>query len=602
MKNRELQRYKNIGKNLVTNPYHIITFLSVVALAFLILVPLWEILSTTFVWTQRDLRLSDDAIPGKFTFFHWIRMFASNISRTMLYTPLRNSMIIGISVSVISILMGSLFAWLFTRTDIPLKKTFSFLLMVPYILPSWYLSMAWLTIFKNDRSGGTLGFLQAIFKVNPPDWLAYGMLPIIITLSLHYYAYTFLLVSSALSSVGGDLEEMAEIKGARRFTILRKITLPLILPAILSSFILTFSKAIGTFGVPAFLGLRVRFYTLSTMLYSSIRSRQTVEGYILSIVLIILAMITVFMNQQMIGKRKSYATISGKATRKNLVPLGKWKAPILVILVLFVAFAVILPTGILVVNTFMMNGGVYSLDNFTLHYWIGRSNPAIAEGHSGILRNPQVLTGLKNTVILVLSSSLIATLIGIIFGYIISRGRNTLSGKLIEQVSFLPYLIPSIAFGAIYLSMFSKSHWIIPSLYGTMTLLVLVSTVKYLPFSTRAGTSTMMQISMELEEAAQVKGAGFITRFRKILIPLSKRGFMSGFLLIFISAMKELDLIVLLATPSTNTLSSLTYTYQELGYDQFSGAVITIIMVITIVVYLLSEKLAHADLTQGIGG
>ena len=192
--------------------------------------------------------------------------------------------------------------------------------MVPYILPSWYLSMAWLTIFKNNRSGGTLGFLQAIFNINPPDWLAYGMLPIIITLSLHYYAYTFLLVSSALSSLGGDLEEIAEIKGAKRLTIFRKITLPLILPAVLSSFILTFSKAIGTFGVPAFLGLRVRFYTVSTMLYSSIRSRQTVEGYILSLVLILLAVVSIFMNQWMIGKRKSYATISGKATRKIWFP------------------------------------------------------------------------------------------------------------------------------------------------------------------------------------------------------------------------------------------------------------------------------------------
>ncbi len=602
MPNNKIKRFGNITKNTICNPYNIVTFISVIALFLLIIVPLWEIVSSTFVWTQSDMRLTREANPGHFTFFHWIRMFASNISESMLYVPLRNSLIIGICVSILSIFLGCLFAWLFTRTDIPMKKTFSFLMMVPYILPSWYLSMAWLTIFKNSRSGGSLGFLQALFHIEPPNWLAYGMIPIIITLSLHYYAYTFLLVSSALTSVGGDLEEMAEIKGAKRITILRKITIPLVLPAILSSFILTFSKAIGTFGVPAFLGLRMRFYTLSTMLYSSIRSRQTVEGYILSIVLILLAMVTIFMNQQMIGKRKSFATISGKATRKNLVSLGKWKIPVMIVLSIFIIFAVLLPTGILVLNTFMRVDGVYTFENLTTHYWVGRSNPAIAEGEAGVLRNPQIISGLKNTIILVISSSLIATLVGILFGYIISRGRNKLSGKLIEQVSFLPYLIPSIAFGAIYLSMFSRPHWCIPSLYGTMGLLILICSVKYLPFSTRAGTSTMMQISTELEEAAQIKGAGFITRFRKVLIPLAKGGFMSGFLLIFISAMKELDLIVLLVTPRTSTLSSLTYTYQELGFDQFSGAVITIIMVITILVYLLSEKLSNADLSQGIGG
>jgi iron(III) transport system permease protein len=589
-------------RHVATNPYNIITFIAIVALGFLILVPLWEILRTTFVWTVRDFRLTDEAKPGTFTLFHWMRIFKSNISKTIFYIPLRNSLFIGIAVSAISITLGSVFAYIITRTDLPRKKLFSFLLLVPYILPSWYISMAWLVIFKNERSGGRPGFLQAVFSYNSPNWLAYGFIPVVITLSLHYFAYTFLLVSSALNSIGGDLEEMAEIKGASRLTILRRITLPLVLPSLLSSFILTFSKAIGTFGVPAFLGLRVRFYTLSTMLYSSIRSRQTVEGYILSIVLIILAMLTVFMNQKMIGSRKSFTTISGKATRKNLVSLGRWKPLVIACLVIFIVFAVLFPTGILILNTFTMQEGSYSLDNLTMHFWVGESNPAIAAGESGIFRNPQIIKGFFNTMKLVVTSSLAATIIGIMFGYLISRGRSRLSGKLIEQVSFLPYLIPSIAFGAIYLSMFSRQHLFIPSLYGTMTLMILICVVKYLPFSTRAGTSTMMQINVELEEAAYVKGAGFVARFTKILIPLSKRGFLSGFLLIFISAMKELDLIVLLSTPATSTLSSLTYTYQELGFYQFSSAVITVIMILTIAFYLLSEKLAHADLSQGIGG
>lgn len=304
----------------------------------------------------------------------------------------------------------------------------------------------------------------------------------------------------------------------------------------------------------------------------------------------------------MLGKRKSFTTISGKASRKNLVTLGTWKPLILTLLIVFIVLAVLFPTGILILNTFTLQDGVYSLDNLTMHFWLGASNPEIAAGEPGVFRNPQMIRGFLNTMQLVLTSSIAATLIGILFGYIISRGRSKFSGKLVEQVSFLPYLIPSIAFGAIYLSMFSKRNLFIPSLYGTMTLMILISIVKYLPFATRAGTSTMMQINQELEEAGLVKGAGFFARFKKILIPLSKRGFMSGFLLIFISAMKELDLLVLLSTPSTSTLSSLTYTYQELGFEQFSSAVITIIMIITVAVYLASEKLAHADLSQGIGG
>ena len=126
MDKKELKRCWNIGRNLVANPYSIITIVSLLLLFVLILVPFWEILSATFVWTRSDLRLTDQAVPGKLTLFHWARMFASNISKNMTYIPLKNTLIIGIAVSVISILMGSLFAWLFTRTDLPFKKTLSF--------------------------------------------------------------------------------------------------------------------------------------------------------------------------------------------------------------------------------------------------------------------------------------------------------------------------------------------------------------------------------------------------------------------------------------------------------------------------------------------
>lgn len=584
------------------NGYNVITFISVVILGYLVIVPLAQMVLATVQWSKSDLRLSPEASPGAFTLFHWIRTFASEISASTLYKPLVNSLIIGFSVSAVSIALGCALAYVFTRTDFPFKKLLSFLVMIPYILPSWYLSTTWLTIFKNDRIGGAPGFIQSLFGVNPPNWLAYGLFPIIITMSIHYYAYTFLLVSSALSSIGGDLEEMARIKGASRFTVLRRITLPLIRPALMSSFILTFSRAIGTFGIPAMLGLKVRFYTVSTMLYSSIRSRQAVSGYILSIVLIVLAVGTIIVNQVMLGKRRSYTTISGKATRKNLAALGKWKVPANILIWLFVALVVIVPILILITSTFMLKDGVYSLSNFTTHYWTGASTPEIASGEAGVLRNASLLTGLQNTLVLVVSSSMLATVIGILFGYIISRGRGRLSGRLVEQVSFLPYLIPSIALGAIYLSMFAAPRGVIPALYGTMTLLIVISVVKYLPFSTRAGTSTMMQISTELEEAAQVKGAGLIRRFTRILLPLSKKGFMSGFLLIFISAMKELDLLVLLTTPSTATLTALTYSYSDLGFDQLSNVVILIIMALTMAIYLLSEKLAKADISQGIGG
>lgn len=594
--------YKNTFVSFFTNPYKLISMITLMLLACLIIMPLWEILTTTFKWRQIDLREVKDAVPGEFTLYHWKNLLSSNISQSLFYKPMANTLLISITVSFFAISLGSIMAWLIVRTDLPCKKLFTFLIIMPYMLPSWYKAMAWLAVFKNDRIGGSQGLLNYIFNITTPDWLAYGFVPIVLILSIHYYAFTFLLMSSALSSVGGDLEEMAEIAGANRFTILKKITLPIVLPAILSSIILTFSKVIGTFGVPAFLGLKVNYYTISTMLYSSMRNRQTVQAYILSIFLILIAALTVYINQRAIGKRKSYTTIGGKGTRRNLFELGKMKNPVVIILSTFLVLAGIMPLILMILQTFMLKVGEFSLSNFTTHFWIGQSIPIIGEGEPGILKNPAIWSSIKNTFKLVISSSVIATFVGLILGYIISRGRKKLSGRIIDQLSFTPYLIPSIAFGAIYLSMFSQPRFIMPALYGTLALLILISVVKYLPFAARAGTSNMIQIGTELEEAAAIEGASFMKRFLRIMLPLSKQGFLSGFLLIFISAMKELDLIVLLATPSTTTLTALTYAYSDTGFRQYGDAMTTIIVITIIVVYLLSTKIGKADMSKGIGG
>nr|WP_284703697.1 iron ABC transporter permease [Clostridium swellfunianum] len=559
-------------------------------------------ISTTVKWQPQDAKTVKGAVAGALTLNYWKTTLGSMISKNLFYKPLLNSIIIASLVSIFSIILGGTLAWLLTRTDLPCKKVLAFLTVVPYMLPSWSKAMAWTVVFKNNRIGGYPGFFQSVFKVSPPDWFSYGPVPIIITLTLHYYVFTYLLMSSALHSIGGDLEEMAEITGASRFTILRKITFPIVLPAIMSSFILTFSKAIGAFGVPAFLGLKVNYYTLSTMIYSSIRNRNTVRAYVLGIVLILVACLTVYLNQRAIGRRKSYTTIGGKGTRKNLVPLRKWKLPILITLFAFIFVAVILPLAVMVVQSFMLKDGVYSLKNFTTHFWIGSPTPGIADGEAGVFKNKLLWSSILNTLKLVLVVSVTATLIGLILGYIVSRGRKKLSGRIIDQLSFTPYIIPSIAFGAIYLSMFSKPKLFLPTLYGTFGILVLISVVKYLPFSVRSGTSNMLQIGYELEEAAIIEGSSWIKRFRKIMLPLSKKGLLSGFLLIFISAMKELDLLVLLVTPKTGTLTTLTYSYAESGFQQFSNVIMTLIVFIIIVVYYISLKIGDADITSGIGG
>ena len=200
---------------------------------------------------------------------------------------------------------------------------------------------------------------------------------------------------------------------------------------------------------------------------------------------------------------------------------------------------------------------------------------------------------------------------GQMLGYINSRGRRLRSGKLVEQLVFIPYLIPSIAFGAMYLAMFATPTKVnvfglditlIPSLYGTFTILVLVSIVKHLPFASRAGTSNMLQISTELEEAGQLAGAGFVTRFMRIVFPLAKNGFMSGLMLILISIMKELDLIMILMTPSQATLPYMAYTYSTGGFQQPASAVAIVMFVMVFFFHWIANKFFDADIAGGLGG
>ena len=601
------RRLKNQIQAVVTNPDNIIVLIAVVLLVYLIVLPLLDMIATTFELAQRDIRAVGGGKAGDFTLYYWQRLLASELSWTMLIKPLINSLVIGVCVSVCAILLGSILAWLMVRSDLPFKKFFSLAVIIPYMIPSWCKSQAWLSMFKTARLGGAPGFMASL-GLDVPEWLAYGPVAIIIVLTLHYYAYTYLLVSSALNSINSELEEMGEIQGAGKAMILRKITLPLVLPAILSAVILTFSKAIGTFGTINYLGSPVQYYTLSSQLYMNINSRDTQTGFAMAILMIIIASIAVFVNQKLIGSRKSYATIGGKGGRSTLIGLGKVGRPVITAaLFVFFAVGIIMPIVILVMESFMLKEGIYSLDNFTLHYWIGESNPQIMEGLPGIFKNDEFINSLFNSLRLTLVNGVFGTIFGQLLGYITAKGRGRLHGKLVEQLVFIPYLIPSVAFGGIYLSMFSQPQQIfgvtlVPALYGTFALLTLVSVVKHLPFAARAGTSNMLQISGELEEAATIEGAGFFRRFVKIVFPLSKGGFISGFMLIFVSIMKELDLIILIMTPTTSTLPYLAFRYQNGNSPQASDCVAIVMFSIVFLVYAIANLSGKADLAKSMAG
>ena len=162
--------------------------------------------------------------------------------------------------------------------------------------------------------------------------------------------------------------------------------------------------------------------------------------------------ISVFVNQKLIGSRKSYATIGGKGGRSTPIRLGKHKLLITAVLFLFFVFGIIMPIALLILESFMLRQGDYSLSNLTLHYWIGDPIATVMEGQPGIFKNANFINSLINSLKLTFVNGVFGTIFGQIIGYICAKSRGKLHGKVVEQLVFIPYLIPSIAFGGIFLS------------------------------------------------------------------------------------------------------------------------------------------------------
>ncbi len=585
----------------ITTPRVVLSLIMLVVMFYLVIIPLYRMVETTVTWQPHDVTRVPDAKVGGLTLFHYIRMLTGVFGKIYMYTPLRHSMVVSIGATLLALLIGGSLAWLVVRTDMPGRKLVNQLAVIPYIMPSWTLAQAWLVFFKNRLSGGTPGVYEYLVGQSPPSWLSYGPVPIIICSALHYYTFFFLFVSAALMSIDSNLEEAGELAGASRWHILRKITFPLVLPAILSGFIMTFSKVLGTFGGPNILGTPVRYYVVATMIRGSIGVGDKADAFVLAIVLVMMSMTIIWMNQKLVGTRKSYETIGGRGFVAQVNKLGKLKRAVMIAVILFQILVIVVPLGLLVYSTLMLQDGNYSLSNLSLQHWIGERGTIYNHGEPGVLRNPKIYMTAWNSIRLSLWTAFFTALMGIILGYAIVKGRGTRLSKVVEQLAFVPYVIPGIAFGAVYIAMFIKPLGPIPALYGTFTLLVVVSVAKHIPYSSRSGVSAMMQVGRELEEAGMVSGANVWQRFRRIIFPLTSSGFVAGFLLTFITTMRELSLIILLVTPKTQVLASQTMFYTENGDAQMANAVILILIALVAVGYFIISRIRGGSLKKGLG-
>jgi len=534
-----------------------------------------------------------------YTTFNWVNLFIGKLAGVFFWTPLGHTVQLAVLTCLGAILYGGFFAYLVTRTNMRFKKYLSAIFIFPYIMPQWTLALVWQNLFKSRESvGGSDGLLASVAGVHMPAWWVQGLFPSVVVLAVHYSAFAYILIGGIFRNMDANLEEAATILNTPKWKTFFRITLPMVNPAVLSTILLVFSSAVGSYPVPHYLG-----YTTLATKYVDMNVARQGQASILAVAMMLFGVLLMFANQRITSGRKSYTTVTGKSGQISLVNLRAGRTIIGLFFVLVTLFTAVYPILAFALETFLPNPGDYSflrsgsLADLTLNWWTSTSNAAGASySQFGILHNSLIWGAFKGTMIVAAMTALVAGTIGTLVGYAVSKNRHGKWANYVNNIAFLPYLMPSLAVGVAFF-IFSAPL----NLFNTFTLLVIAGTVKYIPFASRASLNSMMQLSGEIEESAIIQNIPWWKRMLRIIIPIQRSSILSGYLLPFMSCIRELTLFMLLCSGTLILTQELGY-FDEMGLYAYSSAINLILIVTVLIVNWLVNKLTGASLDKGIGG
>ena len=632
-KNNGFKKFLNALKTYFSNPSNIIIVIFAIFLAVMVVYPLIQMVASTFiVQTGKEAIMINEAynIPedvgfgkGDFTFLVWPyvlfcpdKVSGVSFSVKLFWRPLGRSMLMALLACGIAVIIGGVLAFLITRTNIPFKKFLSTVFVFPYIMPSWSMAMFWVNFFKNtsaSASGGQ-GLLQAVTGITAPQWLVFGFWPCAFVLGIHYAPFAYILIGGILRNMDANLEEAATILKASRFKILRRITVPIVAPAIISTILLVFSSSISSYTVPAFLNKDGSFQSISIIIRSNLMSsdRQG-QGYVIATILMLFSILILTINNWFTRSRRSFTTVSGKSGQINKIDLGKvMKWVICAIAIIFVVFFAIVPLLTFILESLEDTSG--DLSSISPKWWFSQK-PVIEDAFvelrdfsvRGIFFNSTILTSFGRSILLAILVSLFCGTCGILIGYAVSKKRRSRLANLVSNLAFLPYLIPALSFSAVFFAVSKTDAFKFLDVARTMTeasailICFIVGGVKFLPFASRSGTNAMLQLSGEIEEAAVIVGCPWPKRMVRVIFPIQKSSFISGYLLPFISCMREYTLFALISSSTSFIVNTLEY-YSRNSLDHFANGINLMIVVFVIGINLLINWLTGASIDKGIGG
>ncbi|WP_025778202.1 ABC transporter permease [Brevibacterium sp. VCM10] len=536
---------------------HLVYLVVFLIIAYLVISPVFYLLAATFI---------DDT---GFTLDAFVRAFGDPGALRLV----ANTVIFSVGSAIIALVLGTALAYLQARTDIRMKGLLFAASLMPLVLPAVVYAVSWVFLY-----GGEVGIvsstLVALFGSSP---LSAYRLPGMITASgLHLVPLVFLFMVPAFRAMDPSLEEAARVAGANWWTVTRAVTLKLIRPALSSSAIIVLVLGLESFEMPQILGESKGVSVFTSRIYFLMNGYPTDIGAAgaVSIALMAIAVLLMYGTGAGGGSRKEHQTVTGKAFKPVTVSLGKVRPIVNIGVFLYFLVAVVLPIVALLYVSLIP---FYSTPSWDTLFSLSIDNYVQLSKVRGI--GPAIL----NTVVIALVSATATMILTTFAAWFVVR--STLFGRrILEFLTLVPLVVPGLVLGLGMMAVYLRSP--LP-IYGTVVILMIAYITRFMTYGMRYASSAMTQIGNELEEAALVNRAGWLTSFRRILVPLAAPGILSGWIFVFLVSFRELASTVLLAGPNSEVLSVILFRqYGEGTFGVVAALSIVMVAILSLIVGL----------------
>jgi len=508
-------------------------------------------------------------VPGHFTLGNYIRAYSDPEA----YPLLLNSFIFGLGASGLSLIFALTLAWITIRTNAPFRRIFELTAIVPNILPPILVSISWVMLL-NPSNGLINGLFVKLLGLEKGPFNIYSMPGLIFVESLILTPLAFLIVAAALKSMDPSLEESAKTLGSNEFGVMRRVTFPLIRPAILAAGTLNFVRAVESFDTPAIIALPARIEVFTTKIWrEALGSFPTNHNLAATygVGILVIALIFVYLYRYFTSQVENFSTVTGKGFRPHQIDLGRWRFAASGLALLLLVLLVLLPLLVLLL--------VALLPYYHVPTWRTWHNLTL-DHFRYVWATPRVHRAFANSLFLALAGATVCMILASLASYITVRtkiaGRSPIDGLV-----FIPWAFPgtAMALGLLW----AYVDFPIP-IYGTIWIILIAYVTRFLPYGLRAVSSTIIQVHKELEEASVVCGAGFLATFRRVLIPMMRPGVMAGWIILVTIFLREFSATLFLYSPGAEPLGPLLY---FLYLDGMRGRVAAIGLVISVLSIIL---------------